>query len=151
MIHGENEEQPQLPHFRFHSKYLCLCYLEVLMRPASFSNLMVVNLYYNTEQSFCMFWQTSDSHFSTDDSIHGFSGWFKLKSPSSVLIFKGFFSRLSPEVVSQHHFSNHTNKPRLFFFKSCEFCHRATSSKELYGLSWNFWAWEVLDAFCDQT
>lgn len=99
---------------------------------------------------FCMFWQTSDSRFSTDDSIYGFSGWFKLKSPSSVLIFKGCFSRLSPEVVSQQHFSNHTNHPELFSFKSCASCHHQTSSKELYGVPCNFWAWGVLDAFCEQ-
>lgn len=132
------------------SIYLHLCSLEVLMGPASFSDLMLVNPYSNTEQTFLHVWQTGDSHFSTDDSIHGFSGWFKLKFPSSVLIFKGFFPWLSPELVSQHHFSNHTNNPDLFSLNSCAFCQQATSSKELYGVSWNFWAWGVLDAFCEQ-
>lgn len=40
---------------------------------------------------FCMFGKTGDSHFSTGDSIHGFSGWFKLKSQSPVLTFKDCF------------------------------------------------------------
>lgn len=90
------------------SIYLQMCYVEVLMRPASFSNLMLVSLCSNTEH-FCMFWQTVDSCFSTDDSIQGFSGWFKLKSPSSVLNFKGFFSRLSPTPFFKPY-----NSPRPF-------------------------------------
>lgn len=127
---------------------LHLCYLEVLMRPASFSKPMLVNLCSNTEQTYLPVLANKWLTFHTDDSIHGFSGWFKLKSPSSVLILKGFFSTPSPEVLSQHHFSNHTNRSDFFFFNSCAFCHYATSSKELYGVSWNFWAWGALDAFC---
>lgn len=63
---------------------------------------------------------------------------------------KDFFSRLNPEVVSQHHFSNHINHPDFFPLIPVDPAIQATSSKELYGVSWNFWAWEVLDASCEQ-
>lgn len=149
MVHGEDEKQPQLPPFRFKIISTCaICKywwdLPVFQIWCSLISALTQN------RHFCMFRQTGDSHFSTDDSIHGFSGWFKLKSPSFLSIFNGFFSRLTPEVVSHHHFSNHTNHPDLFSFNSCAFCHQATSSKKFYGVSWNFWAWGVLDSFCEQ-